>query len=299
MNLLQDRIWGYLFGVAIGDALGLGTELMTKAEVRFRYPDGLKTYSQIVRDAHRVQWPVGAWTNDTEFVLAMARTVIQHNRMEAKDLGRTLSDWYHPDMNDITSYLRLVFNHPDFADRPEDSARDAWQQMGGNYASSEGLARCLMVGLWNKDVELKTAENTKVTHYDPRCVAVATILAKCANIIAYEDRIPEAEEVTRWAERLDPGFIPYIKLADENRLQEFQLDDEDKFWYARKSAGAALWAMWPFRRSGKHPERNNYGSRGCRYEWRSCRRTSWHKIRILGITGSSYSRSPAWRENSE
>lgn len=244
MNLLQDRIWGYLFGVAIGDALGLGTELMTKAEVRFRYPDGLRSYSQIVRDAHRVQWPVGAWTNDTELVMAMARTVAKHGRMESKDLAREISSWFDPEMSDITSYLRIVFNHPDFEENPEAASRSAWEQMNRNYASSEGLARCPMVGLWNNDVESKSGSNTKITHYDPRCVAVGTILAKCANIMAYGNRIPDPEEVKGWAEKLDPGFIPYIDIAAGNRLQEFQLDDEDKYWYARKSAGAALWAMW-------------------------------------------------------
>lgn len=45
-----DRFKGCLYGQAIGDALGLGTEGMTDEDMAWKYPHGLQHYSQIFQD---------------------------------------------------------------------------------------------------------------------------------------------------------------------------------------------------------------------------------------------------------
>jgi hypothetical protein len=59
---LADRCRGVIYGHAIGDALGVGAEFMSKAEVMRNYPNGLYAYSQIVQDPHRRRWAIGDWT---------------------------------------------------------------------------------------------------------------------------------------------------------------------------------------------------------------------------------------------
>lgn len=45
----KNKIYGTIFGQAIGDALGLGTEFLSKTEVREKYPDGLTRKSDLMR----------------------------------------------------------------------------------------------------------------------------------------------------------------------------------------------------------------------------------------------------------
>lgn len=54
-----DRFKGCIYGQAIGDALGLGTEDMTVKEITRKYPHGLQHYNQIFQDWHRKRWKIG------------------------------------------------------------------------------------------------------------------------------------------------------------------------------------------------------------------------------------------------
>ena len=45
---IKERFLGTIFGQAVGDALGLSTEFMSKQEVDQFYPNGIEDYSQII-----------------------------------------------------------------------------------------------------------------------------------------------------------------------------------------------------------------------------------------------------------
>lgn len=74
---LIDRFRGCLYGQAIGDALGLGTEFMTDEDIAWKYPHGLQHYKQIYQDRHRKRWEIGDWTDDTDMMLCIADAVIE------------------------------------------------------------------------------------------------------------------------------------------------------------------------------------------------------------------------------
>lgn len=47
METLIDKLKGTIYGQAIGDALGLGTEGMTDEDMAWKYPNGITHYSDI------------------------------------------------------------------------------------------------------------------------------------------------------------------------------------------------------------------------------------------------------------
>lgn len=67
----KDKMLGCLYGQAIGDALGLGSEFMSENDVKKHYPNGLCRYDQIIQDEHRCRWAKGAWTDDTDMMLCI------------------------------------------------------------------------------------------------------------------------------------------------------------------------------------------------------------------------------------
>ena len=88
-----DRFRGCLYGQAIGDALGLGTEFMTDEDIAGKYPHGLQHYKQIYQDRHRKRWEIGDWTDDTDMMLCIADEVIEDKGVNFYNIARHFKDW--------------------------------------------------------------------------------------------------------------------------------------------------------------------------------------------------------------
>lgn len=96
--LLRDKIFGLLFGAALGDAFGLATEFMRKPQALFRYGTDLLRSSAIVRDRHRSRWRAGDWTDDTDQLLLLLRNVSDANKrgeVDVKQFAESLLQWAH------------------------------------------------------------------------------------------------------------------------------------------------------------------------------------------------------------
>jgi hypothetical protein len=67
---LVDKIRGLIFGAALGDALGLATEFLTRDEALFYYGGHSTTEkllpSNFIRDRHRRAFVPFDWTDDTD-----------------------------------------------------------------------------------------------------------------------------------------------------------------------------------------------------------------------------------------
>ena len=241
---LNEKISGALYGLAIGDALGVGAEFMSREEVSYRYPNGLRDYDDIYQDAHRSQWKPGEWTNDTEVTLRMIESVLETGKLDVGCVARKFKEWYKENPKDMVSNLRQILNHPDYEDSPEDVARAVWLDMGGTDASNEANSRSPFVG-WAKENHREAgARICAITHADPRCIASNVALAEMGHDLFWNDRVTDAQTLIDIVSDIDDRVVPYIRMAQNDTLEELDLDDSETYWYTRKTMAAALWAVW-------------------------------------------------------
>lgn len=245
LHMVSNKIKGALLGYAIGDALGLGTEFMTRSEIHRRYPQGLTHYSQIIRDAHRSQWRRGEYTADTHIILALVNSLCENGQPDCIHCARKLQEWFlATDGQDVGSHIRMVLSHPDYAERPLEVARDVYEKQRYFEAHNESLGRAFIMGLWPEFDETKVSEIVQITHYDSRCVATGVVIARMAHDLLWHGRSTEFSELRHIGERIDKRVSPFINFAAEGTLDDFELDDDATLWYTRKAMGAALWALW-------------------------------------------------------
>lgn len=169
-NLLKDKFKGTLFGQAIGDALGLGTEFMTKAEVKRYYPDGLADYSQIVQDCHRARWRKGDWTDDTDMTMCIVQAIIDDRELRPLSVARNFKQWFRHVPMGIGRHTCNALSIGDYTEKPEMVAEKVWEMSGKRSAANGGVMRTSVIGLLGENVEKYAAEICRLTHADPRCV---------------------------------------------------------------------------------------------------------------------------------
>ncbi|MDE6329972.1 MAG: ADP-ribosylglycohydrolase family protein [Muribaculaceae bacterium] len=240
-----NKIKGCLYGYAIGDALGIGTEFMTRREVRVRYPEGLKEYSQIIRDAHRSVWKQGQVSHDTEVVLMMARSFVDCGRPDHMDYAARLKRWFdETSPSDLGAHIRWVLKRDDFVKRPLEVSHEAYDQQGLHEPYNEALGRAMVAGLWPGDPERHVLNFTKMTHWDQLAVASAMVVGVMANELLWHRREADPDRLAGVVRRFDRRLVPYMEVARNGKLSDFELDDEDTLWSAPKTVGAAMWLLW-------------------------------------------------------
>ncbi|MCM1152041.1 MAG: ADP-ribosylglycohydrolase family protein [Muribaculum sp.] len=241
---LKEKIRGCLFGYAIGDALGKGTELMTAQEAAVKYPSGLHHYNQIIRDAHRSHWAKNDFTLDTEWLLILLDSIKEDGYSSPEGYARKLRQMYEANPFDMEGRLRVVISHPDFLQKPMEVARSAWNRSGRLEAYNECLGRAMVLGTSLTDYARKATDNCKITHYDPRCVTSSVVIAHVAHDLLWGNGDISIDFLIEICKSLDERAVPFVDTAANGSLQDFDLDDRDTYWWARKTMGSALWCLW-------------------------------------------------------
>lgn len=149
---IKERFLGTIFGQAVGDALGLSTEFMSKQEVNRFYPNGIEDYSQIVQDDHRRRWQRGDWTDDTDMMLCILDSFVACQKVDILDIARRFKEWMMNGGMGIGRHTYNVMALGDYTSNPQKAAEIIWK-MGKKKAAANGaVMRTSVVGLMKDNV---------------------------------------------------------------------------------------------------------------------------------------------------
>ena len=253
-STLSDRIHGIIYGQAIGDALGLGTETMSKKDISQFYPDGLSHYSQIVQDFDRLHWAVGEWTDDTDMLLCILDSILSKKAVDVLDIAFRFHSWAQGGRG-LGRTVYSVLISPGFLRDPHSAAKRVWEVSGRNSAANGGIMRTSILGIWEyqfpEKVKYNAEQACKITHYDPRCVGscVAVCLAISSLLRGESDMEKLMHEVMAEAVLYDLRIREYFIKAIEEPLEALDLDEglnkgeENKIGYTLKALSAGFWAL--------------------------------------------------------
>jgi ADP-ribosylglycohydrolase/uncharacterized protein (DUF1810 family) len=240
---IYDRFKGVLYGQAIGDALGLGTEFMTDEDMAWKYPNGLQHYNQIFQDRHRKRWKIGDWTDDTDMALCIAKAVIEDKGVDFKNIARHFKAWANGTPMGIGENTYKVLSIGDYLEKPFDVSKKVWEMSHCQSAANGGLMRTSVVGLFPKATKLCAENICKLTHYDPRCVGTCVIISQIINALVYGNPVPNYTKIINMALDYDERIADCIKmLRSTNDIKD--LMDDDCMGYTLLTFSVALWTFW-------------------------------------------------------
>ena len=255
MTSNTSRYFGTLLGQAVGDALGLATEFLSKEQVRSTYPEGVSDYRQIIRDEHRRRWPVGSWTDDTDQMICIMNSLAEHRSISVCDIASRFQGWAFAGGIGIGHTTMAVLKNVDFVSDPHKVAHRVWEATGKRAAANGGIMRSSVIGLWRsehrQEVHRNAADVCRITHADPRCVASCVALADM--IASLVGGMRDHERVLSSAAKAggahDAECVEVIAMAQSATLMDLRLDEglnpgeENRLGYTYKPLAAAAWAL--------------------------------------------------------
>lgn len=235
---------GCLYGQAIGDAMGLGTEFLNKNEVLKSYPNGLSKYEDIIQDAHRRRWHKGAWTDDTDMMICIM-TAFENGHFNVHQVAQHFKDWFEGEPMGIGGHTYKVLCMEDYVEQPEMCSKLWWELSRKQSAANGALMRTSIVGLAPDNIEEQAEKICKLTHYDPRCIGSCVIATAIIHNLVWNNRALSHDEIKTIGDKYDERIAEWVDLAyNSNDISILDLDEPSSIGYTLRTLSAALWCYW-------------------------------------------------------
>ena len=92
MNEITNRVLGMLAGVAVGDALGMPSEFLSRDLISVWYGEINGLHEPNEKHPHH-QLPLGSVTDDTDHTLIIAKLIIEHGEITSQAFAEELIEW--------------------------------------------------------------------------------------------------------------------------------------------------------------------------------------------------------------
>lgn len=235
---------GSLYGQEIGDALGLGSEFMSKNEVIKNYPYGLKNYDQIIQDGHRRRWAKGAWTDDTDMMLCILNG-FENGDFNLNHVASNFKEWFNGIPMGIGRHMAKALCICEYVEQPELCAKLCWNATRQQSAANGALMRTSVVGLAKIDIENQAEAICRLTYYDPRCVGSCVNASSIIHNVVWHDRQMSYDEIKNIAQSYDERILEWVDAAyDSSDISRLDLDEKSSIGYTLRTLSAALWCYW-------------------------------------------------------
>ncbi|KAH7096996.1 ADP-ribosylglycohydrolase-domain-containing protein [Auriculariales sp. MPI-PUGE-AT-0066] len=206
----HDRLLGCLIGGALGDAIGLFTEFLPKAESAQLYgstpslsllppgshPLATPNMKAMHMDRHRGMFSPGSWTDDTDQSLLILLSWLRSGgtTLDPKDFAQRLKVWCREGLRALARpplglgrTVGASVHAPGWLEDPIGIAREKWESTGRVVAPNGAVMRTAIIGcLCYQDKDgvsgldrafFASMQLGATTHADPRCLVSCAIVS--------------------------------------------------------------------------------------------------------------------------
>lgn len=239
LTALRDRYRGALLGLAAGNSLGLCVEGWPSAEIRSRYPRGVREI-----DPEELKLP---WDDDLAQAVIIAEAILEHDTLGHDDLATRLMAWFESNGRGMGGQTRAVISALRQGMLPSEAARLVWERHGGQPAGNGAVMRCAPVAMrWpgnSTKLLRETANSARVTHHDPRC-AWSAFAVNLAVAEALNGRTASIDSIADTLEcaGVGPHTLRAARKVSGRSVERLRLDGA-AIGFTLKAMQAGLWCL--------------------------------------------------------
>ncbi len=198
---LTGRFIGTIVGFAIGDALGMPTQFLTREQIRRYYGEPISGFQKAHPGHASDSLPQASYTDDTQMMLATAECLVECRKMDPPRQADALLSWY---LNTIPHRTPMRAN---IRACKHLSAGRSWTKSGVFSAGCGAAVRMPPVGLFfhrcPEALVRAALDGCMITHTDPRArassVAVACLVAR---LVQANEKSSPGEQVLEAADKV-------------------------------------------------------------------------------------------------